>query len=344
MAEGGRLIADGRLMNTRPVVAACFLLLAGCRGGPDVVQPEEIDLTTAQRLESEGKALEAIVEHARLVQELTTSGRTDWRAHVAWGRILGSLHRMKAGEKLAQADPETRKQCAALEAWCTGAGPGVLSTGAAGHWSQVLSLGAEPPILAEAAGSIADLFAEKIEDPALRRGRIEQEGALAERLYRRSLAQAAAEYARYAMSRAGPKSPDAVARASRLSKRLAREIREFAGMPRIIPARAARWLERAAEADAQALEGEFPLSNDLRQAIEIDTAGLLKAAIDHVNKANDLLSRRADPGEILESLERALRNFVAARECLVEPSTLQKKELDVMPIAADALRSLAFEN
>lgn len=337
-------------MKIRPVVAACFLLLAGCAGGPDVVQPEEIDLTTAQRLETEGKTLEAIVEHARLVQELTSSGRSDARAHAAWGRILGSLHRMKAGEKLAEADPETRKQCASLEAWCTGAGPGVLSTGAAGHWSRVLSLGAEPPILVEAAGSIADLFAEKIENPTLRRGRMELAVELADRLYRRSLAHAAAEYARYALSRAGPKNPDAVARVSKLLKRLAMETRELAGLPGVLPARATRWLERAAEADAQALEvvsnpaNEFPLSNELRQVIEVDTAGLLKSAIDNVNKANDLLSRRADPGEILESLERALRNFVAARECLVEPSTLQKKELDVMPIAADALRSLAFEN
>ena len=328
--------------------AALALLLAGCPSGPDAAQPPEVDLSTARRLESEGKTLEAVVELARLVDELTASGRSDARAHAAWARILASLHRLKAGERLALASAETRKQCESLKDWCSSVGQGLTSTGAVGHWSKVLSLGSEPAVLAEAAGAIADLFEEKADTPGLRRGRLDLVEGLSESLYRRSLIQASSDYARYAVSRAPGSATKA--RAVRLLRRLAKELREVASQSGVLPVPKARWSDQAegAEALAAALEsaqGADPgVTNDLRREVESDTNALMLSATEQLNKANDLLSRRADEAEILDSLERALRHFVAARESLVEPSPNQRRALDVMSIAADALRHQAFQD
>ena len=335
-------------MSTRFPVVAFALMLAGCPGGPDTTLPPDFDLSTARQLEAQGKPLEAVVEHARLLDELNKSGRTDARAHAAWGRVLGSLHRLKAGERLALASPETREKCASLKVWCSTTGVGLTSTGSAGNWTRVLSLGAEPAVLAEAAGAIAELFEEKADNPALRRGRLEPAGALSTLIYRRSLVQAASDYARYAVSRAP--GPETTARAVRLLRRLAAETRETAALPDALPVPAARWNEQARQAEALAAAisstppGDPAVTNDLRREIETDTNGLMQTAIEHLNKANDLLSRRADESEILDSLERALRHFVSARESLVEPSPIQKRTLDVMSIAADALRHQAFRN
>ncbi len=331
--------------------AAVALLLAGCQSGPDQKPASDIDLSNARRLESEGKKLEAIVEYARLVDELNKSGRTDARAHAAWGRILQTLHRLKFEEILARATAETRKRCASLEPWMSTGGHLFLSAGAAGRWNQVLSLGADQPLLAEAAGAIAGLLAEKVDDRPLRRGRLDPEGDESERLYRLALAQAASDYALYALGRATNRTPESVTGTAGLLRRLGREFRELSARPGVRPESAARWAEKAAAADASAMSLErlpageaVPLSNDLRQAVELDTNGLLRAATESNNKANDLLSRRATDEEILDALERALRHFAAARESLVEPSAVQKRTLDVMSIAADALRSLAFED
>jgi hypothetical protein len=335
-------------MNLRFAVAALALLIAGCPSGPDPRQPPDIDLSNARRLEAEGKPLEAVVEHARLVDELTASGRSDARAHAAWARILASLHRLKAGERLAQASAETRMQCESLRDWCSTAGQGLTSTGAAGHWSKVLSLGSEPAVLAEAAGAIADLFEEKADVPALRRGRLEPAEGLSESLYRRSLIQASSDYARYAVSRAPGTA--AKARAVRLLRRLAKELRDASSRTDALPVPKARWAEQADGAEAMAVAlgsaqgGDPAVTNDLRREIESDTNALMQSATENLNKANDLLSRRADESEILDSLERALRHLVAARESLVEPSPNQKRALDVMSIAADALRHQAFQD
>jgi hypothetical protein len=333
---------------TRLAAAALALLLAGCPSGPDPRLPPDFDLSAARRLESQGKTLDAIVEYARLVDDLNRSGRVDIRAQTAWARILGSLYRLKLGEALAQAPPAVKAKCASLEPWCS---PPFLSAGAAGHWIQVLNLGAEPAAMAEAAASVAESLSEKLEQRPLRRGRLEPEGDVSERLYRRYLAEGAAGYARYAVSRTIPKTPEAVARAADPLRRLARELRELSALPGVRPGPAARWAERATEADAAAITltadrtgANVPLANDLRLAVEQDANGLLKTAIDHANKANDLLSRRAAEEEILDALERSLQCFTAARECLVEPSVIQKRTLDVMSIAADTLRSLAFQN
>lgn len=310
--------------------------------------PPDFDLSAARRLEAQGKTLDAIVEYARLVDELNKTGRADARSHAAWGRILGALYRLKLADSLAQAPAPVKGKCASLEPWRA---PPFLSAGAAGHWIHVLNLGAEPAGLAEAAGSVADSLSEKLELRLLRRGRLEPEGEVSERLYRRYLAEAAAGYARYALSRTIPKTPEAVARAANLLRRLATELRELSALPGIRPGPAARWAERAAQAEAAAVAlssdrtgANVPLANDLRLAVEQDANGLLKAAIDHANKANDLLSRRAAEEEILDALERSLQNFTAARECLVEPSAVQKRTLDVMSIAADTLRTLTFQN
>ncbi|HKS15680.1 MAG TPA: hypothetical protein VJU16_00045 [Planctomycetota bacterium] len=334
---------------TRLAAAAFALLLAGCPGGPDPLQPTEIDLTEARRLESAGKPIDALVEYARLVDELRKSSRGDVRAHAAWARILESLRRLKVGEALAKAPRETRERCASLVAWCSPAGPAFLGAGAAGHWNQVLSLGAEPALLGEAAAGIGGLLAEKLDDRSLRRGRLEPEGDVSERLYRRFLAEAAADYLRYSLSRVPPKDPQDFERAVTCLQRLARELRQLAELPWVRKGPAARWVERAAEADSLALALKFgspaalAMSTDLRQSIELDTNGLFRAADQFHTKANDFLSRRAGEDEILDLLERCLRMFVTARECLVEPSQLQKRTLDVMPMAADTLRGIAFE-
>jgi hypothetical protein len=332
----------------RPVISLLALLLAACPGGPEIQAPPEIDISAALRFEEEGKKADALLEHARLIRELNASGRSDARFHAAWARILGSLRRIKVRETLAGASPAVQQRCEELKRWCSPEGPAFLGAGAASHWTQVLALGAEPPILAEGAGAIADLLAEKLEDKTARRGRIEPEGELSERLYRRYLAQAASEFARYAVNRGGTR--ESAARAIRLLRRLAREIRELAGLSGVLEGPAARWAELADQADAAAIAlrpsrgGDPAFSNTLRQEVEADSAGLLNAAIENLNKANDLLSRRADESEILDSLERALRHFVTARECILEPSPNQKRTLDVMSIAADALRHQAFKN
>jgi len=336
-------------MKTRCAVAILALLLAGCPSSPDPQHPPEIDLSKARQLEAKGRTLDAIVEYAGLVDELAQSGRNDAQAHAAWARILESLRRLKVGEILSKAPAHERKKCASLEAWCLPAGPSFLVAGAAGRWNQVLSLGAEPALLSEAATAIAKILTEKLDDRSLRRGRLVPEGEVSERLYRRFLAEAASDYIRYALARTPPTLQGEVARGVEMLRRLGREFRELAALPGVRPEVSARWAERATEADALALTlksdraGAIPMSNDLRQAVELDTNGLLRAAVENHNKANDLLSRRAAEEEILELLERCQRYFVTARECLVEPSALQKRTLDVMPIAADALRGLAFE-
>jgi hypothetical protein len=337
-------------------VSVLFLALlgVGCPGSPDANVPPEIDLSEALEHEEEGNKVEAVRELADLVEQLVESGRTDVRAHAAWARILGSLRRLKVGAVLAQAPPETRQRCKSLEPWLGASGPSFLCAGIAGHWARVLSLGAEAPVLAEAAATIADILSEKVDDPTLRRGRVESVSDLSERLYRRSLVEAASEYARYALSRVPAESEqtvkDAVTRSTRLLRRLGRELRELSELPGVLPEAANRWQEHASRADAAALAlrsekgGAYPVTNELRQDVEIDSTGLLKAATASHNKANDLLIRRADAGETLDALERALRHYVAARECLVEPTALQKRELNVMANVADSLRSLAFEN
>ena len=331
-------------MRATPLLA---LLLLGCPGGPDQSLPPEIDLTTARRHEEYGRTYEALAEYAARVEDLIESKRTDIRAQVGWGRILSSLKRLKFDESmLAKAPPVLRTNLARLKPWST---PTFLSAGAAGRWSQVLALGAEPPILAEAAGHIADLLAEKLDDRSLRRGRLEPEGDVSEKLYRRSLAHAASDYAQYAVCRLDPPQPEVTARAVKLLRRFGQECRELAALPKVRTGPAERWAQQATDADAAALairrdrdKNVEPPSNPLRLLVESDAAGLLKTAVEDVNKANDMLSRRADENEILETQERALRNFVAARECLLEPSPIQKRTLDVMPMAADDLRSLAF--
>ena len=338
------------VMKMRPALSLIALLLAGCPSGPDLTAPPEIDLAAARKLEEEGKKFEALAAYAKIITELTDSGRADARAHAAWGRVLMALRRIDPAKTLKDAPPEVLKRCAALVAWRSPEGLAFLNAGAAGHWNHLLSLGAEPPVLGEAAGAVADLFEEKLDDASLRRGRLEPEGDLSERLYRRCLAQAAAEYARYAVSRMPPKDQVATRRAGRFLRRYAKETRELAALPGVLPGAAARWAELADKADDDAnlfrpdREGDRAISNDLRQDIEIDTNGLLMAAIDCNNKSNDLMSRRAAESEILESLERSLRHFVAGRESLVDPSPAQKRRLDVMTIAADALRHQAFKN
>jgi hypothetical protein len=332
-------------VNTRAAAAAFALILTACPGSPETATPPEIDLSRARQYESEGRTVDALLELARIVEELTESPRDDGRAHVAWARILGALRRLKVHEALASAPDDLKARLCPLEGWS----PALLSAAAASHWTKALAEGVEPPILAEGAGVLSDLLAEKADDRTLRRGRLKPEDDVSEALYRCALLRSASDCARYAALRAA-RTPESSARAVKLLRRLADEIRALAQRPGVIPEFAARWEELASRATAAAVElrndraGAMPLSNELRTAVEADPPALLSRATEDVNKANDMLSRRVDEGEILNLLERAIRNFVTARECLVEPSAIQKRTFDVMPIAADALRSLAFAN
>src|SRR5687767_1407029 len=141
-------------MRIRPALAYFALLLAACPGGPDIQAPPEIDVSEALRFEREGKKNDALVEHARLIKGLNASGRSDARFHAAWGRILGSLRRLKVSEAMAAAPPAVQERCEVLKRWCSPEGPAFLSAGAASHWSQLLALGAEPPVLAEAGWAV----------------------------------------------------------------------------------------------------------------------------------------------------------------------------------------------
>ncbi|HEY3225451.1 MAG TPA: hypothetical protein VGK61_00485 [Planctomycetota bacterium] len=334
-------------MRTRAAAGLFVLLLTGCPGGPQVQPVPDIDLSKARRLESEGKILEAVVEYARLVRDLQDSGRSDTKARAAWARTLEALRRIRFRERLAQAPPEVRKSCDSLVPWNVPAGYAFLSAGAASHWTYVLSAGAEPPLLAEAAGEISRLLAEKLDDPSLRRGRLDPPGPVSERLYRRSLAEAASDYALYALGRTQPRNAECGARAAGLLDRLATEVRALAVQPGVRPGAAAYWEERASEAQKWALAirsdpARYELSNDLRQVVERDPDGLFRLATDLANAANREMSQRGDEQVILESLEQALRHFIAGRECLVEPSPLQKRTLDILPITADTLRSVGF--
>jgi len=334
-------------MRTRAAAGLLVLLLTGCPGGPQVQPVPDIDLSKARKLESDGKILDAVVEYARLVRELQDSHRTDPRAQAAWARTLEALRRLRFREQLAQAPPEVRKSCESLVPWNVPAGYSFLSAGAANHWTCVLSAGAEPPLLAEAAGGISRLLAEKLDDPSLRRGRVDPPGDVSERLYRRSLAEAASDYALYALGRTQPRNADTGARAAALLDRLAAESRGLAALNGVRPSATAHWEEHASQAQRWALAirsdpTRYELSNDLRQVVERDPDGLFRLATDLANAANREMSQRGDEQVILESLEQALRHFIAARECLVEPSPLQKRTLDILPITADILRSQAF--
>jgi len=334
-------------MTTRAAAGLFVLLLTGCPGGPQVQPVPDFDLSKARRLEAEGKSLDAVAEYARLLKELQGSGRTDSKAHAAWARTLEALRRLRFRDQLAQASPEIRKTCESLLPWNIPAGYTLLSAGAACHWTGVLSAGAEPPLLAEAAGEISRLLAEKLDDPSLRRGRLEPPGTISEGLYRRALAEAAADYALYALGRTQPRNSESGARAVALLERVAVEIRGLASQPGLKTSAAAHWEEQASQAQRWALAirsdpTRYELSNDLRQVVERDPDGLFRLATDLANAANREMSQRGDEQVILESLEQALRHFIAGRECLVEPSPLQKRTLDILPITADILRSQAF--
>jgi len=323
------------------------LMVTGCPTGPSTVLPNDIDLAKVQ---GQAKSPEELcIELARLVKLLTDSGRTDVKAHCAWGRILHLLHKLGIRELLGKASPEVRQRCVSLAPWMGPDGTSFLLAGSAGHWTHVLRAGADPALLAEGAGAIADLLGEKVAQPHLRRGRLDPADKTAELLYLRFLEETVVGLRCYALAR----SP--IAADSKLGDlaaagldRYASLLRALAASPDAKPVAVQNWTERAAALERQAqvirkAPGLFELSPDLRRTVESDPDDLLRLAIEHANVANREVSRRGDDTVILESFELALRHFVAARECLVEPSTLQKRILDTMPIAADGLRRHAFE-
>jgi hypothetical protein len=325
------------------------LLLTGCPTGPTATLPADVDLSEALQLAQEGKAERAVAELARKVKLLSDSGRTDVKAHCAWGRILHLLHRLDFRAVLARSSPEDRSRCEALSRWTGPGGAAILVAGSASHWSQVLKSGADPALMAEGARAIADLLAEKAERPALRRGRIEPEDATSELLYRRFLLENSADLKCYALARQpGGPTLQAGEEAGRGLELLAAELGRLASAPGAKPKAAEIWTERARalERQAQVLRKEpglFELSPDLRRSVESDPDDLLRLSIEHFNVANRELSRRGDDRVILEAFEGALRHFIAARECLVEPSPIQKRTLDTLPIAADGLRRHSFD-
>jgi len=337
------------MIRRRAAAGLIALAMTGCPTGPSTILPTEVDLSKVQRFRREGKAEEAAAELARLVKLLADSGRTDVKAHCAWGRILHLVHRLEVRKMLAKATPELRRRCEPLSPWMGPEGDPFLLAGSAGHWTHVLKAGADPVLLVEGAGAIADLLDEKIGRPELRRGRLEPADKTADLLYRRFLEEAVVDLRCYALARSQTTGdPELGEPAAVALDRYAASLRELAAAPDVKSEAAQNWTERAAGLERQAqvirkAPGLFELSPDLRRSIEADPDDLLRLAIEHANVANREVSRRGDDTVILESFERALRHFVAARECLVEPSTLQKRILDTMPIAADGLRRHAFE-
>lgn len=337
-------------MSLRPAgLCLMVLLLTGCPTGPSTTLPSVVDLTAARKFARDGPPEEAVAEAARIVKLLTDSGRTDVQACAAWGRILQFLHGLPFRSVLAKATPELRRRCEPLSPWMGAEGDSFLLAGSAGRWTHVLKAGADPPLLVEGARAIADLLAEKIQHPELRRGRLEPADKIADLLYRLFLEETVVDLRCYALARSqNTGDPELPEQAAVALDRWVATLRELAGSVDVKPVAAQDWKERAAGLERQAqvirkAPGLFELSPDLRRSIESEPDDLLRLAIEHANVANREVSRRGDDTVILEAFERALRHFVAARECLVEPSTLQKRILDTMPIAADGLRRHAFE-